>query len=134
MTLPKDIPDDIDRRNATPSAKLYQLAAMVKEQTGEDPRGGRWSFVAKPHIVLACFTDLPAMMRVLAPKLAVSDGTGRGESDVIFRWEGIPVRLRLRAKGEVMHALRTAELPPSTNEERRAAGEMRWSLWKSASS
>lgn len=133
-TLPKDIPDDIDRRQATASVKLAQLASWVREQVGEDPRGGGWSFIAKPHVILACFNELPPLMRLLAPKISVSDSRGRGDADVVFRWEGIPVRLRHNAKGDVMHAGKTRDLPPSKNEDRRAAGEMRMNLWRSATS
>lgn len=132
--LPKERRDDIDRREQPAAAKLIELAEMVKAQLGEDPRGGGWSFVAKPHVVKACLDELPIILRTLAPKFAYSSDTGRGDADVVFVWSGVPIRVRHAAKGEVMHAIKTSQLPASMNLDRRAAGEMRLSAWNASSS
>jgi hypothetical protein len=130
--LPKERLDDIDRREQPAGPKLAQLCDMVKAETGQDPRGGGWTFVAKPHIVQACLDELPPIARTLARKFYVTSDTGKGDADVVFVWSGIPVRVRHNAKGDVMHAIRLAQLPPSRNGDRRIAGELRLAAWAKA--
>lgn len=133
--LPQDIPDDMDRRDSSPGAKLVMLATWVKEQTGEDPRGGGWSFIGKPEVVHALLQKLPIIMRTLAPKMAVSGANAAtGKADVVAYWEGVPIRTRHNVKGTILHAIRDSLLPPSTGYDRRIAGEMRMHHWAGASS
>lgn len=132
--LPKERRDDIDRREQPAAAKLLELAEMVKETMGQDPRGGGWSYVARPHIVKQCLDELSPVLRTLAPKFSYSDTTGRGTADVVFTWNNITIRVRHKAKGDIMHAIRDADLPPSLNVDRRVAGELRIAAWNTSQS
>lgn len=133
--LPQDIPDDLDRRESPAAAKLVMLATWVKEQSGEDPRGGGWSFLGKPEVVQALLEKLPPIMRTLAPKMSVNGSDANtSKADVVAYWEGVPIRTRHNCKGIVLHALRDSQLPPSTGPDRRIAGEMRMHHWAGSAS
>ena len=130
---PKDRPDDLDRIKAPAAKKLDMLCAAVKEKTGEDPRGGHWSFVGRPQVIRALLSELPSLLRRMRPKIVVSRSDGKCDADVIFDWCGVPVRARLNVTDEGLWALRHDQLPPSKNEDRREAARIRWEAWSTES-
>lgn len=130
---PKDRPDDLDRINAPASRKLEMLCAATLEKTGQDPRGGGWSFVGRPGVIKALLAELPPLFRKMRPKIVVSRSDGKCDSDVIFDWSGVPVRMRHNVTDNGLWALRNEQLPPSTNHERREAARVRWEAWSTES-
>lgn len=132
--LPKERFDDIDRVQSPAASKLVMLCEMTKNTVGQDPRGGGWSFVGDEAVVAALLRELPPLMRTLRPKFMVDGNDGRGDSDVVCDWNGVPIRLRLNAVGGRLHALKNIHLPASKQEDRIAAGQMRVAAWAAQAS
>lgn len=122
MELPKDRPDDLDRIQSPAAQKLLTLCEWAKAQLGRDPRGGGVSFVARPRVVEALWKELPELMRRLAQVVYV----GTRDADVVFRWEGVPIRVRSNVKDDKLYAREDVKLPDSQQADRRLAGEMRF--------
>lgn len=126
VELPKERPDDLDRVKSPASEKLLLLCQWCREQLGVDPRGdgAGISFVARPRVVEQLFNDLPILLREHAPTVVV----GTVDADIVFKWQGVPIRVRSNVKDDKLHALRDKQLPESSQPDRRLAGEMRWAI------
>jgi hypothetical protein len=120
-----DLADKLDREKAKTGDKLAWICDKAKEITGQDPRGGGWSFVAHPQVIQQMLVDFAnASERRLQRPVVI----GEHDGDVVFWWQDIPVRVRHMAKFPDVHLVPTLMLVrerPSDQADRRAAAELR---------
>jgi len=146
MQLPrdnKDLSDPINRKNATVPEKLAWICDQAAKEYGRDPRGGGFSFVGRPAVIELVVNQLKANERRLQKLVVI----GTAGAEIVAWWvapggEQIP----FRCSDLIFDATRTkdvnatrqiwcvpdAMLMPSEQADRRAASEIRESIYRGA--
>lgn len=117
----KNINDPIDRPQMPAVQKLEYICARAWTTFGCDPRGGGFSFVARPRVIEQALQDLASRDR----RLQVPTVIGTIDADVVMFWRDIPFRVRHTVKDDQLWIMKNDQVAPSRLEDRRVAAEIR---------
>ncbi len=118
---PQDMNDTIDRKRAAADAKLEYICGKAAAIFGKDPRGGGFSFVARPRTIEQLLSELSQTQRTLQRPVVI----GQTGADVIFWWKQVPMVLRHMVKGDDVWVMPDDCVAPSLLDDRRVAAEIR---------
>lgn len=125
--------DSLDRQKLDPYIKLQLLCAEMKEKSGEDPRGGKMSFVARPRVVLQLLLDVLEAHPIMTIgfigeiKLHKPVVLGSDDGDLVGWWRDIPIRVRCTVVDDRLYVLNNRQIPDSKMIDRRQAAQLRMS-------